>query len=167
MRPKGTAAELEARRRVAVGLVERGMRPVDAARAVGTSRGSMTRWMQGYRKGGEGGLTAKPHLGKRPKLTPRQRERLAKLLLEGPRRLGYRTQLWTLARVAEVIERRFAVKYHPGHVWYLLRSMGWSYQKTERRARERDEEAIARWRAREWPRIKRRPKDRPNDRVRG
>lgn len=167
MRPKGTAAELEARRRVAVRLVQQGMRPAQVARAVGTSRASMTRWMQAYRKAGQAGLAAKPHPGRRPKLTPRQRDRLGKLLLEGPRRHGYRSELWTLARVAEVIERRFAVKYHPGHVWYLLRSMGWSCQKPERRARERDEGAIARWRHEQWPRIKKRRKDRANHPVAG
>jgi putative transposase len=63
--------------------------------------------------------------------------------------------------VAEVIEMQFGVQYHPGHIWHLLRSMGWSCQKPERRARERDEEAIATWRREDWPRIKKRPKKRP------
>lgn len=68
--------------------------------------------------------------------------------------MGYPTDLWTCSRVANVIRKRFHVKYHPGHVWYILRDLNWSCQKPERRARERDEAAIARWRKRDWPRIK-------------
>ena len=80
------------------------------------------------------------------------------MLRRGPPAFGYTTDLWTLKRVAEVIEREFAVRYHPGHVWRLLVSLAWSCQKPERRARERDEAAIERWRERHWPHIKKRPK---------
>lgn len=137
------------------------MKPAQVARALGTSRASVTRWRQAYQRGGPGAVAAKPHPGKPRRLTPKQREHLAKLLLQGPRKHGYRTDLWTLARVAEVIAVNFGVEYHPGHVWYVLRSMGWSCQKPARRARERDEQAIEQWRQQEWPRIKKRPKKRP------
>jgi len=90
-------------------------------------------------------------------MTAAQRRRLAKVLLKGPRHHGYSTELWTLERVAEVIAMNFGVEYHPGHVWKILRAMAWSCQKPERRARERDEEAIRRWREVDWPRIKKRP----------
>lgn len=73
---------------------------------------------------------------------------------EGAVAAGFPTALWTLARVAPVIERELGIQYHPGHVRYILRDMGWSAQKPERRARERDEEAIRRWREEEWARIK-------------
>jgi transposase len=63
-------------------------------------------------------------------------------------------QLWTLARVAEVIQRVTGVRYHPGHVWRLLRELGWTRQRPARRAVERDEEAIARWIKQDWPRVK-------------
>jgi len=82
---------------------------------------------------------------------------LTTTLLLGPRAAGFTTDLWTLARVAQVIENRFGVKYHPGHVWRILREMGWSPQKPERRARERDEQAIERWREEEWLRIEKKP----------
>ena len=165
MRPKGTAAELEQRRRLAVSLLEQGMKPVQVAKAIGTSRASVTRWRQAYEQGGEAGLAAKQHPGKPRRLRAKQRVRLAKLLLRGARKHGYSTDLWTLRRVAEVIAINFGVDYHPGHVWYVLRSMGWSCQKPERRARERDEQAIATWRRQEWPRIKKRPRKRPKCRV--
>jgi transposase len=90
-------------------------------------------------------------------MTPEQKEGLKATLLRGPRAAGFRTDLWTLSRVAQVIESHYGVKYHPGHVWRILRNMGWSPQKPERRARERDEEAIERWREEEWPRIEKKP----------
>jgi transposase len=161
MRPKGSAAELEQRRRLAVALLEHGMKPAKVAKTIGTSRASVTRWRQAHEKGGPKALAARPHPGRPPRLTAAQRRRLAKLLLRGARKHGYSTDLWTLDRVAEVIAANFGVEYHPGHVWYVLRSMRWSSQKPERRARERDEHAIEQWRQQEWPRIKKRPKKRP------
>ena len=157
MRPRGTSAELERRRRLAIALLGQGLRPVQVAKAVGTSGASVTRWRQAYEEGGDEALAAKPHPGRPPKLTEEQRQRLAELLEEGAGKQGYGTELWTLPRVAEVILIHFGVEYHPGHVWRVLRGMGWSCQKPERRARERDEEAIQRWRQEDWPRIKKSP----------
>jgi len=93
-------------------------------------------------------------------LTARQRTQLLKLLLKGAMAHGYSTDLWTLPRVAEVIAKTFGVRYHPAHVWKILRGEGWSCQKPERRARERDEETIKQWRADRWPHIKKRQKSR-------
>src|SRR5262245_63790834 len=70
---------------------------------------------------------------------------------------GFKTDLWTLPRVAAVIERRTGVRYHPGHVWYLLRRLNWSLQRPARRARERDETAIRQWVRQRWPAVKKRP----------
>ena len=167
MRPKGSAAELEQRRRDASALLAQGVRPATVAKALNVSRASVTRWRQAHQLGGEAALAAKAHPGRRPKLTPGQRKRLAKLLLQGPAKHGYGTDLWTLARVAEVIAVSFGVAYDPSGVWHVLRSMGWSCQKPERRARERDEQAIATWRREDWPHIKKRPKKRPKHRVPG
>jgi transposase len=167
MRPRGSAAELERRRRRAVALLQQGKTQAAVAEAVGTSEASVSRWKMAYEQGGRAALAAKPHPGRPRRLTAKQRERLAKLLLRGARKHGYSTDLWTLARVAEVIAVHFGIEYHPGHVWYVLRSMGWSNQKPERRARERNEQAIATWRRREWPRIKKRPKKRSKRRISG
>lgn len=161
MRPKGTAAELERRRRRAIALLEEGKTQAAVAEALGTSEASVSRWREAYEQGGQTALAAKPHPGKPSRLTASQRQRLASLLLQGARKHGYSTELWTLGRVAELIAVKFGVEYHPGHVWYVLRGMGWSSQKPERRARERDEQAVATWRRRDWPRIKKRPRKRP------
>ncbi len=154
MRPPGTPEELERRRRRAVALVDKGWPMRRVAEALGASPGSVSAWCWAYRQGGDTALAAKPHPGRRVELTERQLKQLDRWLRRGPTACGYPTELWTLKRVAELIERRFGVRYDPSGVWHLLRRMGWSCQKPERRARERDEQAIARWRQEDWPRIK-------------
>lgn len=155
MRPKRTKAALEQRRLKAVRLLRRyGLR--DVARQLGVSPGSVERWKAAYEAGGVRALRAKPDTGSAPKLTATQQAQLVKLLLEGPGAHGYPTELWTLERVAQVIERTFHVPYHPSGVWRLLHRLGWSCQKPERVARERDEDAIRRWRQVTWPKLRKR-----------
>jgi len=154
MRPKGSAAELEARRRRAVSLLAQGLGLREVARQVGSSPSSVKRWKEVTRKRGTQALAAKPHLGRPPRLSAREKAKLLRLLLKGAPAHGFPGQLWTLPRVAEVIERHFGIHYHPAHVWRLLRRLGWSAQKPQRRARERDEAEIERWRRERWPHIK-------------
>ncbi len=161
MRPPGTPEQLEARRRRAIEMLDAGASLLAVARAVDASVSSVHRWYQAYQLKGSKGLASVPASGRPPKLSEVQRERLRQLLQHGPPASGYETELWTLRRVADLIESEFAVAYHPCHVWKLLEKMGWSCQKPERRARERDEEEIARWRRRRWPHIKKRPTGRP------
>jgi len=107
--------------------------------------------------GGAEALAKAGRAGRKPELTADQNVRLVELLKQGPERLGYRTQLWTTARVADLIKREFKVSYHPGHVWKVLRQMRWSCQRPQGRARERNERAIAEWKRRQWPAIKKKP----------
>ena len=160
MRPTGTAEELERRRRRAIALLDKGRGVREVAGMVGASPAAVTRWRQAYEKRGEAGLCAKPHPGRTPKLSLKQRRHLIRLLKQGPGKHGCRTELWTLKRVAEVIRKHFGVRYDPSGVWHVLRQMGWNCQKPERRARERDEKAVERWRKKDWPRIKKRAKKR-------
>ena len=157
MRPKGSAAELEVRRRLAANLLQEGQGIRRVARLVRASPSSVKRWRDLLQKRGTAGLKAKPHPGRRPRLSKRQKQQLVCLLRRGPLAAGYATDLWTCPRVADVIAQRFGVRYHPDHIWRLLQALGWSCQKPERRARERDEAAIQRWRQHDWPRIKKRP----------
>ena len=124
------------------------------ARRVGVTPGAVVAWRNAHEKKGEAGLAAKPHPGRKPKLSLAQRKKLIRLMKKGPRANGYKTDLWTLPRVAEVIRKQFGVRYDPSHVWRILDALDWSAQKPERRARERDEPGIARWPKRDWPRIK-------------
>ncbi len=157
MRPKGTPAELERRRRRAVRLLEGGHSLGTVARMVGAAVSAVWRWRDTFRRRGAAGLEAKPASGRPPKLTARQRQRLPRLLAHGARAHGYATDLWTTKRVAAVIGREFAVAYHPAHVSRLLAACGWSCQKPERRAVERDEAAIAHWKRYRWTAIKKKP----------
>ena len=124
MRTKGSAAELERRRRQAVALLNQGLKGAQVARALGVSGAAVSRWKQAYEAAGEAALAAKPHPGGQPRLRASDRRRLGRMLLDGPRRHGYRTELWTLRRVAEVVAKKFGVAYHPCHVWKVLRGMG-------------------------------------------
>ena len=156
MRPLGTPKQLEKRRRRAVQLLESGQSLSTVARQVGAAVSSVFRWWQAYQRKGSRGLDAKPAPGRPPRLDRAQKRRLVRWLVRGALDAGYRTELWTLPRVTAVIQREFGVRYHPAHVWKVLTALGWSCQKPERRALERDEEAIARWKQADWPRIKKR-----------
>jgi transposase len=154
MRPHGTPAELEARRRRAIVELGKGLMVTQVAERIGCSHSAVIAWRDAVRKKGEKGLTAKPAPGRPPKLTARQRARLPKLLLRGAETWGYPTALWTTKRVASVIERQFKVKLHRAHVGRVLSDLGWSCQKPERRALQRDEKAIEHWKRYRWREIK-------------
>lgn len=158
MRPPGTAQQLEKRRRQAMQLLKAGKSLSVVARAVSASVSSVFRWHQTFQAKGLRGLRPQPTPGRPPKLSESQKRKLVQVLLKGPLAAGYRTDLWTLQRVAKVIGQQFGVQYHPCHVWKLLGSLGWSCQKPERRALQRDEKAIRRWRRERWPHIKKRRK---------
>jgi transposase len=155
MRPKGTAAELEARRLRAADLLLDGKATEEVARLVGAGHSSVKKWNAALKRGGKEALAAKPHSGAPSKLTAEQKQRLVKILVAGPLASGYRTDLWSCPRVADVVQKTFGVSYHPDHLGRILHDLGFTPQKPEQLARERDEEAIARWRQHDWPRIKR------------
>lgn len=154
MRPPGSPEMLERRRLQALDLIGQGWAPVDIARKVGVDRRSVRRWRASFEQEGRNGLTAKPTPGRPPKLDAAEKRELERYLLEGARASKFDTDLWTCPRVAKVIDCHFHVRYHVDHICRLLRSMGWTPQKPERRARERDEEAIQRWIKKDWPRVK-------------
>jgi transposase len=112
MRPPGTPKQLEKRRRRAVQLLESGQDLSSVARQVGAASSSVFRWRQAYRRNGPRGLVPKPTPGRSPRLAPAEERRLVKLLTRGALRAGYRTDLWTLPRVTELIHQEFGVRYH-------------------------------------------------------
>ena len=157
MRPPGSPAELERRRQQAIALLKEGLPPVEVARHLGVERRSVRRWRAAYDRAGVKALAAQPVPGRPPKLEARSRAHLERSLLRGARACGFPTDLWTCPRVGEVIRRQFGVRYHVDHIGRLLHSLGWSPQKPERRARERDEKAIQRWVKETWPGVKKKP----------
>jgi transposase len=152
MRSKGTAAELERRRRRAVQLLEQREKPAVIARILGVTRSTLHRWRRMSRQ--DHGLDAKPVPGARRRLTDPQLKELEVLLDKGAPAHGFPNEMWTAARVAEVIHRHFAVKYHPDYVLRLLRRrLHWTCHKPQKRARERNDKEVERWKADEFPRI--------------
>jgi transposase len=145
----------EARRLQAWHLKQQGWPERQIAEALGVSAGAVSQGMTRARQGGPEALRARPSPGAPRQLTPEQLTRLPTLLDRGPTAYGFRGQIWTRKRVAEVMRREFGVVYHPTHVGRLLKAIRWSPQKPMRRARQRDEAAIAHWRDETWPAIKR------------
>jgi transposase len=132
--------------------MRQGESPTTIARILGTDRSSLYRWRAAAR--GPAGLAAKPHPGPTPRLSDDQFHQLEALLQRGAKAHGWPNQLWTAARVAVLIRRHFGVRYHPDHVRRFLRArLGWTSQKPRRRAKERDEDGIARWLREDFPRI--------------
>jgi len=146
---------LEARRMLAAKLLSEGVKAVEVARLVGAGHSSVKRWKSALAKEGLAGLAAKPQPPPPTKLDDLQRAKLVQILIAGPLASGYATDLWTCRRVAEVVRREFGVSHHPDHLGRILHHLGFTPQRPEQCARERDEAAIATWRKRTWPRIKR------------
>src|SRR5262245_36326010 len=152
MRPKGTAAELERRRRHAVTLLEQGEAPGVVARILGVAPSSLHRWRRMARQGT--GLAAKPAPGAKRRLSDPQMKELEALLDKGATAHGFANELWTSARVALLIRGPFGVEYHPDYVRrLLLRRLNWTSHKPQRRARQRNDKEAERWKADEFPRI--------------
>lgn len=157
MRPQGTAKDLERRRKSALALLRSGLSIQDVVQRLGVSFVSVFRWRQTACKRGAAALAAKPVSGRPSKLRAAQRKSLLRVLLKGARAWGFPNELWTLERIAAVIRKAFGVRYHPHHVWCILRAERWSCQMPERRALQRDEAAIEHWKRCQWPQIKKSP----------
>jgi transposase len=146
---------MEGRRMRAADLFEQGVIPAEIARQVGVSHQIVSDWRAAWRRSGRDGLRAAGRAGRLPKLSHDQLALVEIELAKGAEANGYANDLWTLKRVAEVIERMTGVSYHPARVWYLLRQgLNWSWQRPARRATERNDEAIQRWVKKRWPQLK-------------
>src|SRR5260221_5503217 len=151
MRPNGHSDELERRRSRAVQLVEQGESPAVVARVLGVSARSLRRW-RGLVSNDR--LRAKPVPGRPRLLGDEQLLELELLLAQRAVAHGWCHELWTSARVAEVIRRHFGVAYHPEHVRKVLKQrLHWTSQKPQKHARECNDQEVERWIAEEWPRI--------------
>lgn len=151
MRPRGTPEQLAARRERALQLLADGQAPTEVARRIGVARQTLYEWKANAKRKRR---PSKRRPGNVCRLSPGQQKRLARELLRGAFVHGYPEDHWTLDRIGRVIYDLFGVRYHPTSVWHLLRRMGWSSQKPQRTGLLRDDEAIADWKQKAWPRIK-------------
>lgn len=129
----------------------------DIAKALEASLRSVQDWIRIGTANGAEALRAKVHPGRSPKLTAKQVAKVRSLVLNGATANGFTTELWTGPRVAQLIRDKFQVTYHHNYLPDLLQKMGFSCQKPERQARQRDDDAVAEWGDKDWERIKKRP----------
>jgi transposase len=148
---------LEKRRLQAARLLRKGVHEAEVARRVGVHRQSVNRWARQLDGQGIRGLKKAGRAGRKPRLTASDLRKIEEGLKRGPEALGYESSLWTAWRVADLIERECGVRYTGGHVWWLLRQLGWSCQRPAGRALERDEDKIRRWKKERWPELKKKP----------
>ena len=148
---------MEARRLQAARLFARGASQAAVAKALDVTRVSAHAWFHAWKAKGRAGLKGAGRLGRKPRLSPAQLVDVERAIRAGPGAHGFQTDLWTLPRIATVIERVTGVRHHPGHVWRVLRGLGWSVQRPTQQARERDEPAIEAWKRRRWVQLKKTP----------
>ena len=165
--PKILTREQLAERRAEAGrLLEAGeMKQVEIARHLGVTEAAISKWKRQLAEEGPQALQLRKATGRPPKLDEAAKQALVKKLEEGAVAAGFPTEQWTQARVQKVIEREFGVRYHQNYISRLLDDLGWSVQKPETRAMERDEDLIRAWLSQDWPRIKKSSAARRRDRL--
>ena len=156
-RGKKRLKRLRDRRMKAVALFEQGERQATVAHILRVSKQSISEWWLAWRNGDTRALNGATAAGRRPRLQPEQLALVERELLRGATAHGYSADLWTLPRVAKLISSLTDVRYHPGHVWRIMRKMGWSLQRPTLRAKERDEGKIQQWKEETWPEVKKKP----------
>jgi transposase len=154
MRKTRDHQEMEKRRLKAARHFDRGLGAAEVARRLGVTRQSAHEWKKAWEAGGRESLRSSGPAGPKSRLAPSAQQQLVDALLEGPQAAGYATDVWTLPRVRALITKLSGEVYDPAHVSRLLRSLGFSCQRPERRAIERDEPKIAHWKRVQWPAIK-------------
>ena len=157
-RPRRDLKAMEERRLQAADLFRRGVIPAEIARQVGVSHQVVSEWRKVWRQGGRAALRSAGRVGRPAKLSTAQLAKVEKALAKGAEANGYTGDVWTLPRVAEVIQRLTGVADHPGYVWYILRKqLRWTWQRPARKAVERDDAAIQQWVEQRWPQLEKEP----------
>jgi transposase len=151
MRTAGSTEELQRVRMIAVNMFEREVPPKQIAADLGVDDQTVRRWRRVWRAKGRDGLLGKAHPGRPRRLDDAQRRELAEALRQKPTEHGFQRHLWTTELIRDFIQQRFNVSYHHDWVGELMHQIGFTWQKPMRRARERDEAAIAAWRETFWP----------------
>lgn len=149
--------QMEKRRLKAAVYFERGLGASEVARKLGVKRQSAHAWKKAWEQGGKDLLRSSGSAGRKSRLNASECQEVVDALLEGPKKSGYATDVWTLPRVKALIGKRTGQSYSESHVSRLLHAFGFSCQRPERRAIERDEKKIARWKRVVWPAIKKKP----------
>ena len=158
MRLKGSSAVLLARRMKAIKLLDEELSLNEIARRIGCNASSVMRWRDRWLSGGEEELQVRVSPGRPSRMSGAEKRRLLRCLVRGPLEFGWTTDIWTTRRIVTLIKNEFAISYHFTHVARLLHALGWSPQKPERRALERNEAAIQKWKDSTWKKVKKTPR---------
>jgi transposase len=148
---------LERRRHLAVQRILDGYSTEEVSTFLGVDPSSVRRWLAAFRQDGVRGLAAQPVPGRPPKLTRSQEKVVLRWLADSPTEHGFATELWTCPRLAQLIEEEWDICLNPHYLSDWLRRRDITPQRPRRVPRERDDQAIANWLARDWPRIKKKP----------
>ena len=138
-----TQTALAQRRVLAVRRVAEGLAPAQVAQVLGVHVETVRLWVRTHKAGGDDALRGTPHPGRKPFLTPDQDAQVRAWLTQPPTAFGFRTDLWTAARVAHLIRDRLGVAYHPSYLREWLTKRGYSPQKPRRHARQRRPAEVA------------------------
>jgi transposase len=161
MKVSGYQKKLERRRQAAVMLVVKEKKATaEVGKEFKVGQRSVQKWVKRYREEGLKGIVATKIPGRPWKLTEKQKERFRKILLSGAQACGFSSDLWTCPRVSRMMAEKFGIQYHVHHIAKLLKSLGWSAQRPQHRAIERDEAKIKHWKRYVWREIKKKPKKR-------
>lgn len=146
--------KLERRRRAAGQMFDKGKTQSDVARHFHVSRAAACQWHAQWKEDKKKGLLSKGRSGATPKLDAQQKQALKRMILSGPAKSGYATDFWTLERIRAVARKKIGVTLGTTSVWRTVIGLGFSVQKPERRARERNEKAIMDWKLNTFPKLK-------------
>ena len=146
--------EKEARRLKAGVLFNKGKTQADVARKCGVTTAAANRWYAAWDKGGQAALKSKGHSGFASSLTPEKRREFKKAILKGPRAFGFETDLWTLPRLAAVMKKVCKIKFSEVWIWHIVRELGFTPQKPQVKAIQRNEKAIKKWKETTLPDLK-------------
>ena len=152
--PSLSRDEREKRRLKAAELFKKGVAHMEIASRLHVSPAAVTQWRKAYGHGGKKALASKGHPGFASRLTEKKRQRFKQAILKGPLSHGYSTNLWTLPRLAAVLRTVAKVDFSEVWVWKIVRGLGFTPQKPQVKAKERDENAIREWKTTTLPNLK-------------
>lgn len=152
MRPSGNSDQLAKRRKRAWERLDSGKRVKEVAKIIGVTARRLRYWQREAHEPKDQSATRSP--GHPSHLSAEQLHQREQALLRGAYAQGYAEDYWTVDRIARLSWDPFQVRYHPVSVWYIMKRIGWSNQRPQRQALQRDDEAIRRWKKYTWPRIK-------------
>lgn len=144
----------EKRRMKAGRMFRKGVSQADIARRLGVTPAAVKYWRDAWKKKGIKGLKSKGHPGFASKFTPKKRAKLKRIILKGAKYYGYPTDFWTISRIMAVTKKELKLSFKKSWIWVIVLSLGFTCQKPQAKAKERNEKAISDWKTKIWPGLK-------------